>query len=161
MVDHVLCRLYVWIVSFSSLARKHSDMYNQSDLFWDFFQTFNIESWKVVRGAQMQACKPNQSMVKTAQCYSVRSVWLPQDTPGYPRTPQDSIIYMFNILYERIDDGLVLVCWCINKIILSDQFGWMDGWMDGKRTDTTKHDHATDYWIKNTRILQDSRNYNI
>ena len=20
--------------------------------------------------------------------------------------------------------------------------------MDGKRTDTTKHDHATDYWIK-------------
>ena len=38
----------------------------------------------------------------------------PQDTPGYPRTPQDSIICMFNILYERVDDGLVLVCWCIN-----------------------------------------------
>ena len=32
----------------------------------------------------------------------------------YPRTPQDSIICMFNILYERVDDGLVLVCWCIN-----------------------------------------------
>ena len=24
--------------------------------------------------------------------------------------------------------------------------------MDGKRTDTTKHDHATDYLIKNARI---------
>ena len=24
--------------------------------------------------------------------------------------------------------------------------------MDGKRTNTTKHDHATDYGIKNTRI---------
>ena len=33
--------------------------------------------------------------------------------------------------------------------------------MDGKRTDTTKHDHATDYCINNTRIPQDSRNYNI
>ena len=38
----------------------------------------------------------------------------PQDTPGHPRTLQDSIICMFNILYERVDDGLVLVCWCIN-----------------------------------------------
>ena len=38
----------------------------------------------------------------------------PQDTPGHPRTLQDSIIGMFNILYERVDDGLVLVCWCIN-----------------------------------------------
>ena len=35
-----------------------------------------------------------------------------QDTPGHPRTLQDSIICMFNILYERVDDGLVLVC-CI------------------------------------------------
>ena len=35
----------------------------------------------------------------------------PQDTP---RTPQDSIICMFYILYERVDDGLVLVCWCFN-----------------------------------------------
>ena len=33
--------------------------------------------------------------------------------------------------------------------------------MDGKQTDTTKHDHATGYWIKNTRIPHDSRNYNI
>ena len=40
--------------------------------------------------------------------------------------PQDSIICMFNILYERVDYGLVLVCWCINKIILTDQFGWME-----------------------------------
>ena len=32
----------------------------------------------------------------------------------YPRTLQNSIICMFNILYERVDDGLVLVCWCIN-----------------------------------------------
>ena len=31
---------------------------------------------------------------------------IPQDTPGYPRTLQDSIICMFNILYERVDDGL-------------------------------------------------------
>ena len=46
--------------------------------------------------------------------YLFRSVWLPQDTPGYPRTLQDSIICMFNILYERVDDGLVLVCWRIN-----------------------------------------------
>ena len=46
--------------------------------------------------------------------------------PGYPRTLQDSIICMFNILYERVDDGLVLVCWCINQIILTDQFGWME-----------------------------------
>ena len=38
----------------------------------------------------------------------------PQDTPGHPRTLQDSIICMFNILYERVDDGLVLVCWRIN-----------------------------------------------
>ena len=38
----------------------------------------------------------------------------PQDTPGHPRTLQDSIICMFNILYEPVDDGLVLVCWCIN-----------------------------------------------
>ena len=38
----------------------------------------------------------------------------PQDTPGHPRTLLDSIICMFNILYERVDDGLVLVCWCIN-----------------------------------------------
>ena len=37
----------------------------------------------------------------------------PQDTPGHPRTLQDSIICMFNILFERVDDGLVLVCWCI------------------------------------------------
>ena len=44
----------------------------------------------------------------------------------YPRIPQDSIICMFNILYERVDDGLVLVCWCINKIILTYQFGWME-----------------------------------
>ena len=35
----------------------------------------------------------------------------PQDTPGHPRT---AIICMFDILYERVDDGLVLVCWCIN-----------------------------------------------
>ena len=38
-------------------------------------------------------------------------------TPGHPRTPktlQDNIICMFNILYERVDDGLVLVYWCIN-----------------------------------------------
>ena len=34
-------------------------------------------------------------------------------TPGHPRIPQDSIICMFNILYERVDDGLV-DCWCIN-----------------------------------------------
>ena len=65
----------------------------------------------------------------------------PQDTPGHPRTLQDSTICMFKILYERVDDGLVLVCWCINQIILTDQFGWMDG----KRTDTIKHDHATYY----------------
>ena len=38
----------------------------------------------------------------------------PQDTPGHPRTRQDSIIYMFNILYDPVDDGLVLVCWCFN-----------------------------------------------
>ena len=38
----------------------------------------------------------------------------PQDTPGHPRTLQDSIICIFNILYERVDDGLVPVCWCIN-----------------------------------------------
>ena len=31
----------------------------------------------------------------------------------YPRTLQDSIICMFNILYERVDDGLALVYWCI------------------------------------------------
>ena len=60
----------------------------------------------------------------------------PQDTPGHPRTLQDSIICMFNILYEPVDDGLVLVCWCINQIILTDQFGWMDGW----KTDV--HDQA-------------------
>ena len=35
-------------------------------------------------------------------------------TPGHPRTLQDSIFYMFNLYYERVDDGLVLVCWCIN-----------------------------------------------
>ena len=39
---------------------------------------------------------------------------IPQDTPGHPKTLQNSIICMFNILYERVDDGLVLVCWCIN-----------------------------------------------
>ena len=55
--------------------------------------------------------------------FIMRCVWVggqsdyprtPQDTPGHPRTLQDSIICMFNILYERVDDGLVLVCWCIN-----------------------------------------------
>ena len=35
------------------------------------------------------------------------------NTPGHPRTLQDSIICIFNILYERVDDGLVLVCLCI------------------------------------------------
>ena len=35
-------------------------------------------------------------------------------TPVYPRTLQDSIICMFNMLYEHVDDGLVLVCLCIN-----------------------------------------------
>ena len=39
---------------------------------------------------------------------------IPQDTPGHPKTLQSSIICMFNILYERVDDGLVLVCWGIN-----------------------------------------------
>ena len=41
-------------------------------------------------------------------------------TPGHPRIPQDTpghsmtgFFCMFNILYERVDDGLVLVCWCI------------------------------------------------
>ena len=38
----------------------------------------------------------------------------PRIPPGHPRTLQDSIICMFNILYERVHDGLVLVCWCIN-----------------------------------------------
>ena len=38
----------------------------------------------------------------------------PQDTPGHPRTLHDRIFCMFSILYERVDDGLVLVCWCIN-----------------------------------------------
>ena len=42
----------------------------------------------------------------------------------YHRTPQDSIICMFNILYERVDYGLVLVCWCINEIILTDQIDY-------------------------------------
>ena len=37
---------------------------------------------------------------------------------------------------KRVDDGLVLVCWCISQIILSDQFGWMDGWK------TDGHDQA-------------------
>ena len=50
----------------------------------------------------------------------------PQDTPGHPKTLQDSIICMFNILYKRVDDGLVLVCWCNNEITLTYQFGWME-----------------------------------
>ena len=61
-------------------------------------------------------------------------------TPGHPRIPQDSIICMFNILYERVDEGLVLVCWIRLSLLIS-----LDEWMDGKRTDTTKHGHATDY----------------
>ena len=34
----------------------------------------------------------------------------PQDTPGHPKTLRDSIICIFNMLYERVDDVFVLVC---------------------------------------------------
>ena len=33
----------------------------------------------------------------------------------------------------------------------------LDGWMENGRTRPLEHDHATDYWIKNTRIPQDTR----
>ena len=58
----------------------------------------------------------------------------PQDTPGHPRTLQDSIICMFNILYERVDDGLVLVCLCI--LIRLSLLISLDGWK------TDGHDQA-------------------